>query len=751
MTDFLAYLALATQAMLVVTVVLFTLSGIDDLFIDLYFVCRQLYVRFYVRPRWPRLKEEQLLGVVEQPIAIIIPAWQEAAVIGRMIDNTVRTLRYSKYSIFVGTYPNDPDTQLEVERARERYANVERVVCPKDGPTNKADCLNWIVQGVRHHEQRTGTRFAIFVMHDAEDIVHPLSLKLFNFLMPRFAMIQIPVFSLPRRWSEFTAGVYMDEFAELHSKDLIVRERLGRNVPSAGVGTGFSRAAVESLSTANDNQLFSLDSLTEDYDFGFRLRRVGLESIFVRFPYERETERRSWWSAKPRRVRVRDYVATREYFPSEFWLAVRQKTRWVIGIALQGWANLGWRGDLRTKYILFRDRKVLFTSQVNMLGYALVLLLSGFGIAQMLFPDGHRYVALANLQPWVMTLLLVNGGFLLLRLVQRFIAVAHIYGPMQGLLSVPRLVWGNFIIFFACWRAIRQYADYLRTGRLIKWDKTDHVYPNEDDLVAYRRRLGDLLLERRLVSVEALQKALEAQKRDPQPLGRILVDSGLVREQELVQILGSQLQLKVREVDPYAVPDAVLAKVPRDVAREFGIVPVAVQPNGRVEIASSDLLTRTQLDEIERRVGGPVDLCLTTTSDVAFAINRRYPPDAEESAGGDERPLGERLVESGVLTREILDEIRRDQKRKFRRLGDVFLDKGWLSRAQLDEAALEAVRHGRYLGDCVVERGWLTRTQLAEALQEQRASNRHLGELLLDRKLVTAEALDDSREDPTKQ
>jgi adsorption protein B len=747
-TDFLAYLGLFTQSALVITVVLFTLSGLDDLLIDLYYVCRQLYVLLYVRPRWPRLKEEQLLGAVEQPIAIIVPAWQESPVIGKMIDNTVRTLRYSKYTIFVGTYPNDPDTQLEVERARERYPNVERIVCPKDGPTNKADCLNWIIQGVRRYENRTGTRFAIFVMHDAEDIVHPLSMKLFNYLMPRFAMIQIPVFSLPRRLTEFTAGVYMDEFAELHSKDLIVRERLGRNVPSAGVGTAFSHEAVEALGMANENQLFSLDSLTEDYDFGFRLRAVGLKSIFVRFPYERETVRRAWWSSTPRKVRVKDYIATREYFPSEFWLAVRQKTRWVIGITLQGWANLGWRGDWRTKYILFRDRKTLITSQLNMIGYVLVLLVLGFWVGEWLNPDGHRYVSLTELAPWVKGLLWLNGGFLLLRLVQRFIAVTRIYGLAHGLMSAPRLVWGNLINFFACCRALKQYADYLRTGKLIKWDKTDHVYPNEEDLDAYRRRLGDLLLERRMVSVAALDEALEQQKTDKRPLGAILVERGLVREEEMVQVLGAQLQLKVREVDPYAVPDEVLRTVPRDLARQYGIFPVAVQPNGRVEIASSNLLTREQLDDIERRLGHPVDLCLTTTSDVAFAIHRRYPREQGEKKTATTRPLGQKLVEAGVLTREQLDGILRDQRRGFRRLGDVLLDRGWLTRAQLDEAVLEAARSGRYIGDCLIERGWLTGAQLDEALAEQRASNRHLGELLLEKKLVTPEALEDALEAP---
>jgi len=743
-TDFLADLGLFTQAALVVTVVLFTISGLDDLLIDVYYVCRQLYVLLWVRPRFPRLKEEQLLGAVEQPIAIIVPAWQESPVIGKMIDNTVRTLRYSKYTIFVGTYPNDPDTQLEVERARERYENVERIVCPKDGPTNKADCLNWIIQGVRHFEQKNGTRFAIFLMHDAEDIVHPLSLKLFNYLMPRFAMIQIPVFSLPRKWSEFTAGVYMDEFAELHSKDLIVRERLGRNVPSAGVGTAFSHEAVEALGMANENQLFSLDSLTEDYDFGFRLRAVGLKSIFVRFPYERDTMQKRWWSRTPRKVRVTDYIATREYFPSEFWLAVRQKTRWVIGITLQGWANLGWRGDWRTKYILFRDRKTLITSQLNILGYALVLLVLGFWIGESLHPDGHRFVSLTELAPWVKLLLWVNGGFLALRLLQRFVAVTRIYGPMQGLLSAPRLIWGNFINFFACLRALKQYASYLRTGKLIKWDKTDHVYPSDDALVAYRRRLGDLLLEKRLVSVAVLNEALEQQKTDPRPLGSILVERGVVREDEMVSVLGAQMQLKVREIDPYRIVPDVLRLVPRDTAVQFGIVPVGVQANGRLEIASSNLLTREQLDEVEQRLARPVDLSLTTSGDLAFAINRLYPHDATSDAAKAERPLGQKLVEAGVLTREMLDKLQREQRRSFRRLGDVFVEKGWITRAQLAQAVLQAAREGRYLGDCLIEQGLITRAQLDEALQEQRASNRHLGEMLLERQMVTPRVLEDA-------
>ena len=172
-----------------------------------------------------------------------------------------------------------------------------------------------------------------------------------------------------------------------------------------------------------------------------------------------------------------------------------------------------------------------------------------------------------------------------------------------------------------------------------------------------------------------------------------------------------------------------------------------MQGNGRIEIASSQLLDRAQLDEIEQRLGHPVDLCLTTQSDVAFAINRLYPHDAQVEPAPRERPLGQKLVAAGVLTQEMLDTILRAQRKGFRRLGDVFLDRGWMTRAQLDEAVLEAARGSRYIGDCVIDRGWITREQLEEALREQRASNRHLGELLLERKLVTPEVLEDALDD----
>jgi len=320
MQYYMPYLLVWLKIFLIVLGCVFLLSGIDELFIDIIFFVRKLYrwlVILTLRGISP-LTEEQLLEKPEQPVAIMIPCWDESAVIRRMLDNTIRTLNYSNFHIFVGCYPNDPDTQREVELAREVYDNVHRVVCPKDGPTNKADCLNWVYEGIKLYEKDNGLRFEIFVMNDSEDLVHPLYLKLFNLLIPRKDMVQLPVFPIPPRWYQFTSGHYVDEFAENHARDMAVRETLAKNVPSAGVGSGYSRKALEILAADSNNQLFNINSLTEDYDFGLRMRKYGLSSIFVRQSIQRTTTKKGFFTGKSRPVTKREYIVIREFFPRSF-------------------------------------------------------------------------------------------------------------------------------------------------------------------------------------------------------------------------------------------------------------------------------------------------------------------------------------------------------------------------------------------------------------------------------------------------
>src|SRR4051812_24824247 len=150
------------------------LFSIDDLIVDAWFWTRETYRALVIRRRYKPLPQSALFERAEQPIAILVPAWQEHDVIAAMIENTVNVTNYRNYRIFVGTYPNDRATIAEVERLRRRHKRVSRVETSGPGPTSKADCLNHILDVVLREEQASGEAYAGFVIHDCEDVLHPL-------------------------------------------------------------------------------------------------------------------------------------------------------------------------------------------------------------------------------------------------------------------------------------------------------------------------------------------------------------------------------------------------------------------------------------------------------------------------------------------------------------------------------------------------------------------------------------------------
>ncbi|MDQ8031590.1 type II secretion system protein E [Bordetella genomosp. 1] len=529
------------EILTVIVGVLIMLSSLDDLFIDLWYWIREAWRSVTVKRRYKALTAEQLRAKPEQPLAIMVPAWLEYDVIAAMLENMVATLEYKNYMIFAGTYQNDARTIQEVERMKLRYRQLVRVEVPHDGPTCKADCLNWIVQAIFAQDAKQPEPFAGVILHDSEDVLHPLELKYFNYLLPRIDFIQLPVTSLERNWHEFVAGTYMDEFAEWHTKDLVVRESLSRMVPSAGVGTCFSRRALLDLAAQTHNQPFNTDTLTEDYDIGARLSQRGMKQIFGKFPVDYVAKRKTWFGlGREKMVAVHMPLGVREYFPNTFRTAYRQKARWTLGIGLQGWQQVGWTGTLATKYLLFRDRKGLFTSFVAMVAYLLLaqfllfLLLNATGLWTTFYP------AAFTPNSWVMNLMWINTILLGARVFQRAWFVGRLYGWEHALLSAPRMIVGNFINAMAAARAWRLYLGHLFLRKRLVWDKTMHDFPSADQLTQQRQRLGDLLLSWRAVDEEHLHKALALQSTEHKPLGQILLEQGWLDEPTLKEAISYQ-------------------------------------------------------------------------------------------------------------------------------------------------------------------------------------------------------------------
>ncbi|MFA7441370.1 MAG: glycosyltransferase [Sphingomonadaceae bacterium] len=342
----LALLAVLTRELLWITAVAMMVSNLDDLAVDVLWVAGKLFRRKHTMPQPGRA------GVY----AIFVPAWDEAAVIGAMLTRLLATLDHPDYTVFVGVYPNDPETAAAVAAVNDH--RVVSVTTDRYGPTTKADCLNAIWRGMCNHERQHSMRFDAIILHDAEDVLHPYELRLFDRYMPALAMVQLPVLPLPDPRSRWISGHYLDDFAQNHAKDMLVRAWLRTPVPSAGVGTAIDRAVLARIAGAGVDP-FDATSLTEDYEIGQKIHRMGLKGRLIR-----------------QRVNG-ELVATREYFPDTLEAAVRQKSRWLTGIALSGWDRLGWQGSRATRWMLLRDRKGLLTAAIGMIAWAVAVLTVG--------------------------------------------------------------------------------------------------------------------------------------------------------------------------------------------------------------------------------------------------------------------------------------------------------------------------------------------------------------------------------------
>ncbi len=594
--------------------------SIDDLYIDIRYWLHTARRAFLMRRRYRPLSEEALHAKPQQHIAIIIPAWHEDDVIAAMIENLITTVDYTQYAVFVGTYPNDAATIAEVERMRRRYRQVTRVAVPHDGPTCKADCLNWCVQAMFAHEKKHGIEFAGLIMHDSEDVLHPLELKFFNYLLPRKDFIQIPVTSLERHYTEFVAGTYMDEFAEWHAKDLVVREAASGVVPSAGVGTCFSRRALVALCAETDNQPFNTQSLTEDYDIGNRLGALGMKSIFALYDVQFRTLRRPWFGwGRPYERTLTMPLCVREYFPNRFRAAYRQKARWVIGISFQGWEQLGWRGGASARLQLYRDRKALFTPFIGILGYVVFAIFLACWLFGGDWFAGWRRTSWVFAQPWAQALIWINLVLFIWRMVTRMYFVGRIYGPDHAVLSVPRMVVNNFINFAATCRAWRLYLRHRITGAPLVWDKTAHDFPDAAKLVAERKRIGDLLAQWQAIDGDKLASALDEHSRTATPLGQVLLAHGWIDEELLADTLAYQDDLERISLDPAIIGDNSPLLAGR-LGRRNGAV-VAGEENSRPLVAVKRLPDEDGRKMIARALGEEPVYKVATDSAIDHALD----------------------------------------------------------------------------------------------------------------------------------
>ncbi|QQN74832.1 glycosyltransferase [Croceicoccus sp. YJ47] len=140
------------------------------------------------------------------PIALYVPAWREAQVIGTMLAHSLRTWPHRDLRVYVGCYPNDPATARAIAAIARADRRVRPAVVGHDGPTTKGDCLNAIWHAMVRDEIASARQYRAILLQDAEDMVHPDALTLVDEALDHADFVQLPVRPEPQSRSTWIAG-----------------------------------------------------------------------------------------------------------------------------------------------------------------------------------------------------------------------------------------------------------------------------------------------------------------------------------------------------------------------------------------------------------------------------------------------------------------------------------------------------------------------------------------------------------------
>ena len=135
--------------------------------------------------------------------------------------------------------------------------------------------------------------------------------------------------------------------------------------------------------------------------------------------------------------------------------------------------------------------------------------------------------------------------------------------------------------------------------------------------------LGEILVERGVISRAKLEQVLLVQKEKGLLFGEALVAMNLATEEDVVQALTCQYGFPYLPLANYEIAPDVVATVPLNLCKQYSLVPI--DKIGRsLTLAMANPLDVQALEELEKTTGCSVQAFVSTATEINNAINRYY-------------------------------------------------------------------------------------------------------------------------------
>ncbi|MBL1320615.1 MAG: Flp pilus assembly complex ATPase component TadA [Methylophaga sp.] len=138
-----------------------------------------------------------------------------------------------------------------------------------------------------------------------------------------------------------------------------------------------------------------------------------------------------------------------------------------------------------------------------------------------------------------------------------------------------------------------------------------------------RIRIGDLLVENKLISESQLTSALTEQKKTRRKLGRTLIDLGYIEESQLLRLLSKQLKIPYLDLRQHPIDLETFHSLPEIYARRFRAIALSKE-DGKVLVGMADPTDIYAYDELQKVLKSPIDIAAISETDLLKHIDADY-------------------------------------------------------------------------------------------------------------------------------
>lgn len=142
-----------------------------------------------------------------------------------------------------------------------------------------------------------------------------------------------------------------------------------------------------------------------------------------------------------------------------------------------------------------------------------------------------------------------------------------------------------------------------------------------------REKLTALLLKKKLITQDGLDKAIALQREKGGSLSDILVSLGLVSKNDLMLAISQELGIPPINLARYKTDPSVIKLIPKKIARHYNIVPVS-KMGKTLTVAMADPLNIFAIDYITTLTGFKISTIITTEKDIKEALRQYYDEDS---------------------------------------------------------------------------------------------------------------------------